>query len=306
MSLLVVGSVAYDSIETPFDKVEDALGGSATYFSAVASFFSPVNLVAVVGEDYEHEKIAFLKDRGVNFDGLTTEPGETFRWSGKYLSNMNERETIYTKLNVFETFNPILPETYKKSDYVFLANIVPALQTSVINQVNNAKFVAMDTMNLWIDIALDDLKKTLAQVDMLIINDSEVQLLSGEHNIFKGAKVIQQMGPKMLIIKKGEHGAILAHDDSYFMCPAFPVENLFDPTGAGDTFAGGLMGYLAMKDEINDTTLRQGIIVATALASFCVEAFSIDRLRELTPALITERIEKLMALVNVEQPEKWL
>lgn len=306
MSLLVVGSVAYDSIETPFDKVEDALGGSATYFSAVASFFSPVNLVAVVGEDYEHEKIAFLKERGVNFDGLTTEPGKTFRWSGKYLQNMNDRETIYTHLNVFESFDPVLPESYKNSDYVFLANIGPALQYSVIEQVNNAKFVAMDSMNLWIDIALDDLKKTLSRVDMLIINDSEVQQLSGEHNIFKGAKVIQDMGPKMLVIKKGEHGAILVNGDSYFMCPAFPIENLFDPTGAGDTFAGGLMGYLASKGEINDTTLRQGIIVATALASYCVEAFSIDRLRELTPALITERIEKLMSLVNVEQPDNWL
>ena len=306
MSLLVVGSVAYDSIETPFDKVEDALGGSATYFSSVASFFTPVNLVAVVGEDYEHEKISFLRERGVNFDGLTTEPGKTFRWSGKYLDNMNERETIYTHLNVFEKFNPVLPESYKNSDYVFLANIGPSLQFNVIKQITNPKFVAMDTMNFWITGTPDDLKKTLAKVDALIINDSEVQLLSGEHNIFKGAKIIQDMGPEILIIKKGEHGAILVNKNSYFMCPAFPVENLFDPTGAGDTFAGGLMGYLASRDSITDDTLRQGIVVATALASLCVEAFSINRLKDLTPNDINSRINKLMELVNVAQTKSWL
>jgi sugar/nucleoside kinase (ribokinase family) len=306
MSLLVVGSVAYDSIETPFDKVEDALGGSATYFSSVASFFTPVNLVAVVGEDYEHEKIRFLKKRGVNFDGLTTEPGKTFRWSGKYLKNMNDRETIYTHLNVFEKFNPVLPDSYKNSEYVFLANIGPLLQYNVIEQITKPKFVAMDTMNFWITGTPSDLKKTLAKVDALIINDSEVQLLSGEHNIFKGAKVIQNMGPKTLIIKKGEHGAILVNNDSYFMCPAFPVENLFDPTGAGDTFAGGFMGYLAAQDKITDETLRQGIVVGTATASLCVEAFSLDRLVNLKPVEINARVNKLIKLVNVAPAQNWL
>lgn len=306
MSLLVVGSVAYDSIETPFDKVEDALGGSATYFSAVASFFTPVNLVAVVGEDYEHDKIAFLKERGVNFDGLKTEPGKTFRWSGRYLENMNDRETIYTHLNVFEHFNPVLPESYKASEYVFLANIGPALQYSVIEQVNRPKFVAMDTMNFWITGTPDDLKKTLARVDALLINDSEVQLLSGESNIFKGAKVIQNMGPKTLIIKKGEHGAILVHENSYFVCPAFPVESLYDPTGAGDTFAGGFMGFLAKKDRVDNDTLRQAVVVGSALASFCVEAFSIDRLKNITAAEINDRINNLLALLQVKQEDNWL
>ncbi len=306
MSLLVVGSVAYDSVETPFDQVDDALGGSATFFSAAASYFVPVNLVAVVGEDFNQDDIAFLKKRNVNFDGLTTEPGETFRWKGKYLENMIDRETIYTHLNVFEKFNPVLPDQYKSSDYVFLANISPDLQLNVVNQVSKPKFVALDTMNYWITGTPDDLKKTLAVVDAVMINDSEVRLLSGESNLFKGAKIVQEMGPKTLIVKKGEHGAILVHNDSYFMCPAIPVTNLFDPTGAGDTFAGGFMGYLAKCGDISEKSLKQAVIAATALASFSVEAFSMDRLKNLSNAEINDRIQQLLTLIKVEDAVNWV
>lgn len=306
MSVLVVGSVAYDSVETPYAKIDEALGGSATFFSSVASFFAPVNLVAVVGNDFRHDDIQFLREKGVDLDGLQTEPGETFRWKGKYLKNMNDRETIYTHLNVFEKFNPVLPEKYKDSEFVFLANIGPELQYNVIEQVKQPKFVAMDTMNFWITGEPDALKKTLSRVDALVINDSEVQLLSRENNIYKGARIIQGMGPETLIIKKGEHGAILIHKDSFFSCPAYPVENLYDPTGAGDTFAGGLMGYLAMKGEITNDNLRRGIVVASALASFCVEGFSVDRLKEISADDIKSRIRKILDLIRVDQEDEWM
>ncbi len=300
MSLLVVGSMAYDSVETPFDKRDNALGGSAMFFSTAASYFSPVNLVAVVGSDFNHADIDFLRERNVDLDGLTTEEGETFRWGGRYLENMIDRETLYTKLGVFEHFNPVLPEKYKASDYIFLANIQPDLQYNVIQQVQKPKFVAMDTMNFWITGAPGDLKKTLAVVDALVINDSEVRLLSGKDNIFIGARIIQDMGPKTLIIKKGEHGSILLHKDSYFACPALPVENLFDPTGAGDTFAGGFMGYLSMTDEISEENLRRAVVMGTVLASFCVESFSADRLRSLTEKQIKDRTTQLLQLIRVE------
>ncbi len=305
-NVLVVGSMAYDSVETPQAKVDRALGGSATFFSAAAGNFAPVNLVAVVGEDFDHNDIAFLKDKQVNLDGLTTEPGKTFFWAGRYLENMNDRETLDTQLNVFEKFDPILPESYRNSEYVFLANIMPELQTKVVEQIKNPKFVAMDTMNFWITGALDPLKTILSKVDALVINDSEVQLLSGKNNIFTGARIIQEMGPKTLIIKKGEHGAILVHNDNYFTCPAIPVENLFDPTGAGDTFAGGLMGYLAMTDNVNQENLRRAMIMATTMASFCVEAFSVDRLKGLEKAEIQERVHKLLNLIHVEYDNDWV
>ena len=240
MSVLVVGSMAYDAIETPVATVDKALGGSATYFSAAASNFTPVDLVAVVGEDFVLNDIDFLRQKKVNLDGLSVVPGKTFRWKGRYLENMNDRETIYTELNVFQDFKPVLPESYRNAEFVFLANISPDLQYNVVQQTAKPKFVAMDTMNFWIDGTLDLLKQTLSVVDALMINDSEVRDLSGEDNIFKGAKVIQKMGPSTLIIKKGEHGSLLIHKDQYFMCPAFPIEELYDPTGAGDTFNGAL------------------------------------------------------------------
>ncbi len=306
MSLLVVGSMAYDAVETPFDKIDEALGGSAMFFSTAASYFSDVSLVAVVGDDFNMSDIDFLKEKNVNLDGLTVESGETFRWGGKYLDNMIDRETIYTKLGVFEQFNPVLPESYKKSDYVFLANIQPGLQHNVVQQIEKPKFVAMDTMNFWITGTPDDLKKTLSVVDCLVINDSEVRLLSGEFNIFTGARRIQEMGPKTLIIKKGEHGSILVHKDAYFSCPAIPVENLFDPTGAGDTFAGGFMGYLSMVNDVSEANLRRAIAVGTVMASFCVESFSADRLKALTENDIRSRISQLLNLITVESDNNWL
>lgn len=306
MSLLVVGSMAYDSVETPFDKRDNALGGSAMFFSTAAGYFSPVNLVAVVGSDFNHSDIAFLRDKNVNLAGLTTEEGETFRWGGKYLPNMIDRETLFTKLGVFEHFNPVLPEKYKESDYIFLANIQPDLQYNVMQQVKKPKFVAMDTMNFWITGTPDELKKTLTVVDALVINDSEVRLLSGADNIFVGARIIQDMGPKTVIVKKGEHGSILIHKDSCFACPALPVEKLFDPTGAGDTFAGGFMGYLSHVDQITDATLRRAIVMGTVMASFCVESFSADRLKALTNEEIKTRVTQLLRLIKVDPDGAWL
>lgn len=306
MSVLVVGSMAYDAIETPFDKIEKALGGSAMFFSAAASNFTPVNLVAVVGHDFDHADIEFLRVKKVDLDGLTTEAGETFRWGGRYLDNMIDRETIYTRLGVFENFNPVLPEKYKNSEYIFLANIQPDLQFNVMQQVKTPKFVAMDTMNFWITGTLEDLKRTLAMVDALVINDSEVRLLSGEDNLFKGAKLIQAMGPKTLIVKKGEHGSILIHESSYFACPAIPVEHVFDPTGAGDTFAGGFMGYLAMTDDLSGANLRRAIVMGTVMASFCVESFSAQRLQELTKDDIKLRTSQLLELIHVQADDLWI
>ena len=306
MSLLVVGSMAYDSVETPFDKRDNALGGSAMLFSTAASYFSPVNLVAVVGTDFDQSDIDFLREKNVDLNGLTVEEGDTFRWGGKYLDNMIDRETLFTKLGVFEHFKPELPESYQQSDYIFLANIQPDLQYNVMQQVKKPKFVAMDTMNFWITGTPDDLKKTLSVVDALVINDSEVRLLSGVDNIFAGARIIQDMGPKTLIIKKGEHGSILIHKDSYFACPALPIENLFDPTGAGDTFAGGFMGYLSHVDEINSANLRRAIVMGTVMASFCVGSFSADRLKSLTNDDIKNRAQQLMQLISVQNDDEWL
>jgi len=306
MSVLVVGSMAYDSVETPFAKVDDTLGGSATFFAAAASYFAPVNLVAVVGDDFNFADIDFFKNKPVDLEGLKTEPGKTFRWSGKYLNNMNDRETLDTQLNVFEKFNPVLPQKYRNSENVFLANINPDLQYNVVQQVHKPKFVAMDTMNFWINDYLPDLKRTLKVVDALVINDSEVKLLSGNSNIFKGAKIIQEMGPKTLIIKKGEHGAILIHNNAYFNCPAIPVEDLFDPTGAGDTFAGGFMGYLAMTDKVNLDTLKRAMIMGTVMASFLVEDFSVNRIKDLSKAEIQARAKVLLTLMQVEEDGNWI
>jgi len=306
MSVLVVGSMAYDAVETPFAEIARALGGSAMFFSAAASYFSPVNLVAVVGNDFDHNDIDFLRERQVDLLGLTTVKGETFRWSGKYADNMIDRQTIYTKLGVFENFDPVLPERYTSSEYVFLANIQPDLQYNVVQQVKNPRFIAMDTMNFWITGTLDELKKTLSVVDALIINDSEVRLLSREANLFIGAKTIQAMGPKTLIVKKGEHGSILVHEDSYFMCPALPVEQVHDPTGAGDTFAGGFMGYLAMAEAVNEAVLRRAVVMGTVMASFCVESFSAQRLKTLTPDEIKARTAQLLTAMRLESDGIWI
>lgn len=305
MSVLVVGSMAYDSVITPEDKRDKALGGSAMFFSSAASFFTPVNLVAVVGEDFDKQELDFLIKRGVNLDGLATEKGETFRWKGRYLDDMNERETIYTHLNVFEHFDPVLPESYRNNRFVFLANINPDLQYNVLDQIEKPDFVAMDTMNFWITGTPDELQKTLEKVDALIINDSEVRLLSKEQNIMIGARKIQEMGPRILIVKRGEYGALLIHGNSFFNCPAFPVEQLFDPTGAGDTFAGGFVGYLARTGVVDNENLRRAVVYATALASFCVEAFSADRLKELTTLEIQNRTEEIYHMTRFELENIW-
>lgn len=299
MSLLVVGSVAYDSIITPQAAADEVLGGSATFFATAASHFTPVNLVAVVGDDFHHQDIAFLKDRRVSLEGLQTVPGKTFRWKGRYSENMNDRETIYTHLNVFETFQPELPLSYRNSPFVFLANIGPELQYTVMQQVAKPMFVAMDTMNFWISGAPEPLRRILAVVDGLIINDAEVKELSGESNIFVGAKKIQAMGPSTLIIKKGEHGALLVHNHSYFYCPAYPVTLLYDPTGAGDTFAGGFMGYLAKTGKVDDASLRWAVVYGSALASYSVEAFGIAAIRDLSTADIQRRVDALTAMTRL-------
>lgn len=304
MSVLVVGSVAYDSVETPTAKVEDALGGSAMFFSAAASFFAPVRLVAVVGDDFGDE-LAFLEQRGIDLRGLIREKGKTFRWGGRYLQNMNDRETLYTHLNVFETFNPVIPKEYQDSEYVFLANIVPELQYRVVEQVKKPKLVVMDTMNFWISGSRPALKKTLGVVDVLVINDSEARQLAQEDNLFQAVRIIRGFGPKILVIKKGEHGALLIHEDSYFFLPAYPVESLKDPTGAGDTFAGGFVGYLAMTDEITDANLRRAVVFGSVMASFLVEDFSVDRLLTLSKNEIAERITQFREMTKFDIKDSW-
>ncbi|MFQ5677159.1 MAG: PfkB family carbohydrate kinase, partial [bacterium] len=248
MSILVVGSMALDTVKTPFGSVEDALGGSAAYFSAAASSFSPVNLVAVVGQDFKLDQISFLEKRNVDLKGLEIKSGKTFRWGGNYGEDLNSRETLFTHLNVFEDFEPKIPDDYKDSQYIFLANIGPELQMEVLEQIHSPKLVALDTMNYWIDRALPALRETLARVDVLIINDSEIRQLAEEANLVKASRIVHEMGPKILIIKKGEHGAMMIAREGLFWAPAYPLELIYDPTGAGDTFAGGFIGYLAKED----------------------------------------------------------
>ncbi len=300
MSVLVVGSVALDTVETPYGKVKDALGGSATFFSAAASFFTDVNVVAVVGDDFPFNELDFLKTRGVNFDGLSQQPGKTFRWGGKYNFDLNQRETLFTHLNVFENFDPEIPAHYKTSEYVFLANIQPQLQLKVLQQIKRPQLIVMDTMNFWIEGTPAALAEVLKQIDILIINDSEVLLLSKEKNLFAGAKKILNMGPKVLVIKKGEHGALMVDGNSYFWAPAFPLENLQDPTGAGDTFAGGFVGYLAHSAYVCNKNLRRAVLYGSTLASFCVEKFSLDRLKEVTKEEIESRYQQFIEMTKVE------
>ena len=300
MSVLVVGSVALDSVETSFGKVTDALGGSATYFSAAASHFTDVNVVAVVGDDFPHKDIEFLKKRNVNFDGLIQKPGKTFRWGGKYHIDINERETLFTHLNVFENFDPDLPDHYKETPFLFLANIHPELQLKVLQQMKQPQLVVMDTMNFWIEGTPEPLKKVLKYIDILIINDSEVRELSKKINLFEGAKKIQQMGPKTLVIKKGEHGAVMIDNGTYFFAPAFPLEMVQDPTGAGDTFAGGFVGYLAKTAYVCQKNLRKAIIYGSTLASFCCEKFSLNRFQEISKADIEKRYKQFLEMMRVD------
>jgi sugar/nucleoside kinase (ribokinase family) len=298
--VLVVGSVAFDSVETPFGEVEEALGGSALFFSTSASYFTGVDLVAVVGEDYPDEPIDDLESRGVDTTGLHTKEGETFRWEGRYGYDLNEPETLDTQLNVFGDFHPDLPERYCEDDFVFLANIDPDLQLEVLEQMEGPEFVALDTMNLWIDQKPDELREAIEQVDMVLINEMEARQLADEANIVQAAQTIRDMGPPFLAIKRGEYGSLLFTPEGTFFAPAYPLEEVYDPTGAGDTFAGGLLGHLAQGGEVTESQLRQANVVGGVMASFCVEDFSHGELRNIDEETIARRTEKVERLVDFE------
>jgi sugar/nucleoside kinase (ribokinase family) len=305
VSLLVVGSVALDSIETPFDKIDNALGGAATYISLAASYFTaPVNLVAVVGDDFDTNHLQMLENHNINLDGLEIVEGQkTFRWGGKYHYDLNVRDTIFTELNVFENFDPKIPEKFKKNSFLLLGNILPSLQLKVLEEVQNSKFVVCDTMNLWIDTAYNDLLEVLKKTGVLIINDSEARLLSKEPNLIKAAKIIQDLGPEHLIIKKGEHGALLFSEGQIFSAPAYPLENIFDPTGAGDVFAGGFAGYLHKTGDLSFENMKRAVIYGSTMASFCVERFSTKGLEDLSWLQIHERFVEFQELSRFEDNE---
>lgn len=303
MSLLVVGSVAYDGIETPFGKVDRILGGSATYISLTSSYFAnSVNLVGVVGNDFADEDINLLKQKSINIDGLQRdESGKTFFWQGKYHYDLNNRDTLDTQLNVFEHFDPVIPEAYQGLKYIALGNIEPSLQGKVLDQVANPGFVVMDTMNFWIEGTPDALKKTLKRVDLLVINDSEARELAEEPNLMKAAEKVMSMGPDYLIIKKGEHGALLFTGEEIFSAPAFPVIDIFDPTGAGDSFMGGLIGWLSYTDDISPQNLRRAVIIGSVMASFCVEEFGPERLKSLSEKEIYDRYREFRELSEIPE-----
>ncbi|MDX2480152.1 MAG: PfkB family carbohydrate kinase [Desulfuromusa sp.] len=298
MSILVVGSVAFDSIKTPFGAADDVLGGSACYFATSASFFTEVNLVAVVGDDFPQEHVDFLQSRNIDLAGLQKSQGETFRWKGRYDYDLNEAHTLETHLNVFESFQPVLPENYRDAEYVFLANIDPELQLEVLQQVKNPKLVACDTMNFWIEGKKAALIRTLAKVDILVINEAEVRQLADEPNLIKAAEIVRSFGPKTLVVKRGEYGVLMFGEGSIFSAPAYPLEAVFDPTGAGDTFAGGFFGYLAATRNLEESNLRKATVFGTVMASFTVEKFSLDRLREIEYPEIADRYKKIKLLTE--------
>ncbi|MBC9811905.1 sugar kinase [Crocinitomicaceae bacterium CZZ-1] len=303
MSLLTVGSVAFDAIETPFGKTDKIIGGAGTYIALSASFFEKdQKIVSVVGEDFPQEMIDLIASKGVDTTGLQIKKGEkTFFWSGRYHNDMNSRDTLVTELNVLGTFDPVIPDSYQGVDYLLLGNLSPQVQRQVIERLHERpKLIAMDTMNFWMDIAMDDLKQTLALVDVLIINDEEARQLSNEYSLVKASKVIRAMGPKYLIIKKGEHGALLFHEDKVFFAPALPLEDVFDPTGAGDTFAGGFMGYIASTDDSSFENMKRAIIAGSALASYCVEKFGTEQLQNISREDVDKRIEKFVQLANFD------
>lgn len=303
MSLLTVGSVAFDAIETPFGKTDKIIGGAATYISLAASFFEKnQRIVAVVGDDFPQTMLDQLSSRGVDLEGLQIKQGEkSFFWSGKYHNDMNTRDTLITELNVLENFDPIIPASYQGTEYLMLGNLSPQVQSLVIDRLTDRpRFIAMDTMNFWMDIALEDLKSTLKKIDLLIINDEEARQLSGVSSLVKASKIIREMGPKFLIIKKGEHGALLFHEEKVFAAPALPLEEVFDPTGAGDTFAGGFMGYISSTNDISFDNMKRAIIAGSALASFCVEKFGTEKLTHISSADMEERIQQFVSLANFD------
>lgn len=301
MSLLTVGSVAFDAIETPFGKTDKIIGGAGTYIALSSSYFTnDQKIVSVVGEDFPDETLADLKGRGINIDGIQIKQGEkTFFWSGKYHNDMNSRDTLVTELNVLENFDPIVPDSYQGVEFLMLGNLAPSVQRQVIERLTTKpKLIAMDTMNFWMDIAWDDLMETVKLVDVLIINDEEARQMSKEYSLVKAAKKIMAMGPKYLIIKKGEHGALLFDHDSVFFAPALPLEEVFDPTGAGDTFAGGFIGYLAKSGDISFDNMKNAVVAGSAMASFCVEKFGTERLMNLSQSDIDSRINQFVKLVD--------
>jgi sugar/nucleoside kinase (ribokinase family) len=300
MSILVVGSVAFDSVETPFGMVDNVLGGSATYFSTSASFFTDVNLVAVVGEDFPQNHIDFLKSRNIDLRGLTRSQGKTFHWKGRYGYDLNEAQTIETHLNVFETFSPNIPDEYAGAEFLFLANIDPELQMEVLQQVHSPRIIACDTMNFWISSKPEALKKVIEHVDIFIINEGEARQLSGEANLVKAARKLLGFGVKTLIVKRGEYGVLMFTRESIFSAPAYPLEEVFDPTGAGDTFAGGFMGYLANTGDTSEEGVRQAIIFGSVMASFNVEDFSLNRLKRLDYREIEDRYRSLKAMTHFQ------
>jgi sugar/nucleoside kinase (ribokinase family) len=308
MSILVVGTMAYDAIKTPFGQTDKIIGGAATYIAYSASYFhKPINLVSIVGGDFDFQEMENLKARGADVTGVEVkQDGKSFFWSGVYHMDMNTRDTLVTDLNVLLEFNPIIPEAYKNSEYVLLGNIDPVLQMKVIDQMpSKPKLVVLDTMNFWMDIALDKLMAVIAKVDVLTINDSEARQLSGEYSLVKAAKKILTFGPKYLIIKKGENGALLFHENNIFFAPALPLEEVFDPTGAGDTFAGGFIGYIAKTGDVSFENMKRAIIYGSAMASFCVEKFGTERLKELDLDEIHDRVEEFVSLsqfdVSIEE-----
>ena len=303
MRLVTVGSVAFDAIETPFGKTDKIVGGAGTFITLSASFFEKSQgIISVVGDDFPSDTLDFMNKRGINTSGIQIKKGEkTFFWSGKYHNDMNSRDTLITELNVLEHFDPIVPEAFSQADYLMLGNLSPQVQRQVIERMaKRPKLIAMDTMNFWMDIAMDDLRETISMVDVLIINDEEARQLSKEYSLLKASKIIRAMGPKILIIKKGEHGALLFHENHVFFAPALPLEEVFDPTGAGDTFAGGFMGYLAATDDISFENMKRAIIAGSALASFSVEKFGTTRLTEITESDMEKRMQQFVSLTNFE------
>lgn len=301
MSILVVGSVAFDSLQTPFGKVDRCIGGSATYFSVAASFFTEVDLVAVVGEDFTEEDASVFRGRNINLDGLQrVEGAKTFFWSGEYGYDLNVAKTRDTQLNVFGDFAPRLNERQQNADVLFLANIQPELQLDVLRQTKRPRLVALDTMNLWIDTKRDALERVFREVDLVIINEAEVRQFTREPGLVKAARAILSLGPKTLVIKRGEYGVLMVTKDAIFAAPAYPLESVFDPTGAGDTFAGGFLGFLASRQEVHDRELRRAIVFGSVMASFTVEKFSLDRLREISLSEIHERYQDFRALTHFE------
>ena len=298
MSIVVVGSVAYDTVITPYGRADDTLGGAATFFSVAASYFCPVQVVGVVGEDFSESDVDVFRARGIDIQGIEHRPGRSFRWGGEYSWNLNERETLFTELNVFEEFDPVLPPSYRATPHVFLANIAPELQLSVLNQVDAPRLVALDTMNYWIEGSRDALGEVLKRVDILVINDEEARQLADDYNLVKAAESILTMGPTAIIIKRGEHGATAFLGDDVFTVPGYPLRDLADPTGAGDTFAGGFMGHLARSGEHGPDGLRRAIVAGSVMASFCVEGFSLDGIRKLDQDRIADRYRAFQALTR--------